>query len=310
MKFLVYVDHVQRALCWFCHKPTHKSHATQRQCPQCRRKWSYRRRETELQLINKFVTGYTAAEASRECGVVYRTSWTYFLRFEQAARQSDWTWELQRFVKHRKAGIRRPYPVETALRELVYTRLVKPFVPRPGSTRALSRTRSSLDLWLRGGLFYITKPSNVRAILRSGVIQPSNVVLPANHGASSARGCLRIAAISLFDAQLDKTREHQWLTIHQPVTVAIKLRRRALRGRMIAAAEFSQKSASPTLPCEIDYSEDIPLRAVHGFAFVSSADRAIHRLVPMTRFSKIDAVEIILDEFERGVDQRQSSDTF
>ncbi len=82
-----YTDHVERARCWFCHEPTHRSHAAQRQCPKCRRKWSYWRRKIELDLAYHFATGFKAAEAARQCKVVYRTAWIHFLRFEQTARQ-------------------------------------------------------------------------------------------------------------------------------------------------------------------------------------------------------------------------------
>lgn len=302
MTFVAYVDHVQRALCWVCHKPTHKSHAAQRQCPQCRCKWSYGRRGTELALTNSFVTGFTAAQASRQCGIAYRTAWTHFLRFENAARRAECTLPLQRLSEDRKARIQPPYPLEAALRELLYTRLVKPFVPMPSSKNTDRHTSFAfLDSWLRGGLFYITTPGGLRAILRTGLIKANHSDFPSPDSPRSVRDYSRSGAVLLCDAKRVPQRQRQWLTFHTPVTVAIKLNRRALRRRVFSAAEPGEGFTRPALPHEICHNGQIPLRAVRGFAFISAADCAIHRIVAMTPFSQLTAIEIVLAEFERTV---------
>jgi hypothetical protein len=91
-------------------------------------------------LINGFVTGFTAAQASRQCDIAYRTAWTHFLRFEKAARQAGCTLPVQRFSEDRKARIQPPYPVEAALRELLYSELVKPTVPQPTQNGIVTAT--------------------------------------------------------------------------------------------------------------------------------------------------------------------------
>lgn len=142
MDFAQYTEHVQRALCWLCHEPTHRSHAAQRQCPNCRRKWSYQRRKIELELANRFATGFKAAEAARQCSVAYRTAWTHFLRFEQTARRAGCTLPLMRFSDDRKAGIRPPYGLERSLLEVIYTHLIEPNLPLP-QLRPMKRRRHS-----------------------------------------------------------------------------------------------------------------------------------------------------------------------
>src|SRR5438874_2688600 len=70
-------------LCWACGGPTHKSHAAQRQCRVCRRKWSYARRVIEWRLLMGFCRGRKAYRAAMEAEVSYPAARTAFRRFEK-----------------------------------------------------------------------------------------------------------------------------------------------------------------------------------------------------------------------------------
>lgn len=87
MRLRDYEDHLTRRLCWVCHVPTHRSNQAQRQCPRCRRKWSYKRREIQLQLIRLFATGAVRPKsAADQLGIAYQTAWAHFLQFEKCLR--------------------------------------------------------------------------------------------------------------------------------------------------------------------------------------------------------------------------------
>jgi hypothetical protein len=81
-----YRSHLEGQLCWHCHCPTHASHARQRQCPQCRKKWSYDRRRLEWLLAELFCQGLNAHLASRELGISYGTARIHFKKFDSALR--------------------------------------------------------------------------------------------------------------------------------------------------------------------------------------------------------------------------------
>jgi transposase len=78
-----YERHLIGQLCWTCHAATAGSHARQRQCPQCRRKWSYDRRRTRWELLRAFCLATTAHHAARVIRCDYRTAHTAFAGFRR-----------------------------------------------------------------------------------------------------------------------------------------------------------------------------------------------------------------------------------
>ena len=102
-----YERHILQQLCWICSVRTHRSNRAQRQCPRCRRKWSYRRRLTRIRLLRLFASGAVNPNvASTTLGVAYRTAWTHFLEFERVVRQS----ELADFSRFRNLRLRKRWP--------------------------------------------------------------------------------------------------------------------------------------------------------------------------------------------------------
>ena len=87
MKAAEYERRLLQQLCWICGAPTTRSSAQQRQCPNCRRKWSFRRRQLRWNLLQLFASGLTPAEAARRLQICYRTAWTHFLDFERVVRR-------------------------------------------------------------------------------------------------------------------------------------------------------------------------------------------------------------------------------
>jgi hypothetical protein len=82
-----YERHLRLELCWLCHGQTHRSHAQQRQCPICRRKWSYVRRRLEWALLQAFCLMDTPYRAAKDLGAAYRTAWSHYMEFERVIRQ-------------------------------------------------------------------------------------------------------------------------------------------------------------------------------------------------------------------------------
>ncbi len=95
-----YERHLTEQLCWLCHVPTSRSSAQQRQCPRCRRKWSFHQRQLRWSLLRLFATAITPAEAARRAHVSYRTAWAHFLRFEHTLRRSE-SEAAVKFLRHR-----------------------------------------------------------------------------------------------------------------------------------------------------------------------------------------------------------------
>ena len=62
-------------MCWACHAATGSCNARQRQCPRCRRKWSYDRRRTKWELLEAFCLNATAHHAARFARCDYRTAY-------------------------------------------------------------------------------------------------------------------------------------------------------------------------------------------------------------------------------------------
>lgn len=109
MRLRDYERHLTDQLCWLCHLPTSRSSAQQRQCPRCRRKWSFRQRQLRWDLLRLFATAITPAEAARRARVSYRTAWTHFLRFEQTLRRSESDAAVT-FLQHRRDIQKRRVP--------------------------------------------------------------------------------------------------------------------------------------------------------------------------------------------------------
>lgn len=81
-----YCLHLDGQLCWRCHCSTHASHARQRQCPQCRKKWSYARRQLEWSLAELFCQALNAHHASLYLDIAYGTARSHFRRFALTLR--------------------------------------------------------------------------------------------------------------------------------------------------------------------------------------------------------------------------------
>lgn len=133
-----YERHLEKRLCWHCHRPTHQSHRRQRQCPLCRRKWSYHRRMMEWKLVNAFCRRENPRRASRWLRIAYRTAWNHFMRFECAIRHAGED-ECVRFRRYLSA---RRLPTEGAEREaavFLYEKFIRPTVPKPAPSANIHR---------------------------------------------------------------------------------------------------------------------------------------------------------------------------
>jgi hypothetical protein len=60
-------------LCWLDGVPTEQSHAGQRQCPHCRRKWSYANLSRRWLVAQEFCQGSTRTAAARKAGLDVHT---------------------------------------------------------------------------------------------------------------------------------------------------------------------------------------------------------------------------------------------
>lgn len=70
-------------LCWRDGHATHASSACQRQCPHCRRKWSYDRLQMHWNVATAFASGKTRREAARKLGVDIHTAARLYASMEQ-----------------------------------------------------------------------------------------------------------------------------------------------------------------------------------------------------------------------------------
>ena len=85
-----YERHLIGQLCWACHAATAASHARQRQCPRCRRKWSYHTRRLRWERLKAFCLGATAHHAARSVPCHYATAFTTYRTCRTAlARMAD-----------------------------------------------------------------------------------------------------------------------------------------------------------------------------------------------------------------------------
>jgi transposase len=74
-----YERHLVGLLCWSCHAATGHCNARQRQCPRCRKKWSYDRRRTQWELLKAFCLNATAHHAARFARCDYRTAYRAYM---------------------------------------------------------------------------------------------------------------------------------------------------------------------------------------------------------------------------------------
>lgn len=84
--------HLVGQLCWSCHAATGASSAAQRQCPRCRRKWSYARRRLRWELLKAFCLCSTAHHAARAVRCSYPAAHAAFQGFRrelQAATEAE-----------------------------------------------------------------------------------------------------------------------------------------------------------------------------------------------------------------------------
>jgi len=80
MTFEEYERHLIGQLCWACHAATVGCHARQRQCPRCRRKWSYASRRLQWELLKAFCLRATAHHAARTLRCYYATAYVAYRR--------------------------------------------------------------------------------------------------------------------------------------------------------------------------------------------------------------------------------------
>ena len=76
--------HLTRQLCWIDGAVTHASSARQRQCPRCRRKWSYEGLSNGWILAQEYCAGHSRREASAAAGVDVHTAGRYYADFQLA----------------------------------------------------------------------------------------------------------------------------------------------------------------------------------------------------------------------------------
>src|SRR3954464_9464268 len=74
-----YERHLVGLLCWDCHAATGACNARQRQCPRCRKKWSYHRKRTRRELLKAFCLNATAHHAARCARCDYRTAYRAYM---------------------------------------------------------------------------------------------------------------------------------------------------------------------------------------------------------------------------------------
>ena len=74
--------YLRRRLCWIDGAPTHASSARQRQCPHCRRKWSYDRLRMRWEAAVAFAGGKPRGECAEEHGIDIHTAGRLYAQME------------------------------------------------------------------------------------------------------------------------------------------------------------------------------------------------------------------------------------
>lgn len=93
--------HLTRKLCWIDSTATHASSARQRQCPRCRRKWSYDGLAKAWIVAQEYCAGHTRREAAAAAEVDVHTAGHHYASFDLALAKhvrtllkSEQTWIL------------------------------------------------------------------------------------------------------------------------------------------------------------------------------------------------------------------------
>lgn len=76
--------HLRLELCWLDGIPTAASHAGQRQCPHCRRKWSYAVLRRQWLVATEFCKGSNRRMAAAVAGIDVHTAGRHYKRFQES----------------------------------------------------------------------------------------------------------------------------------------------------------------------------------------------------------------------------------
>jgi transposase len=93
-----YQQFLDEELCWVDGVPTRSSHATQKQCPKCRRKWNFLERRRRFDLLVAYAEGIRAGLAAASCGASRNTAQKWFRELD--TRAADVVRRL-----HRRGGV-------------------------------------------------------------------------------------------------------------------------------------------------------------------------------------------------------------
>ena len=75
--------HLRLELCWLDGVPTAASHAGQRQCPHCRRKWSYAVLRRQWLIAREFCMGSNRRVAAKAADTDVHTAGRHYKRFQE-----------------------------------------------------------------------------------------------------------------------------------------------------------------------------------------------------------------------------------
>jgi hypothetical protein len=75
--------HLRLELCWLDGVPTAASHAGQRQCPHCRRKWSYAVLRRQWLIAREFCKGSNRRTAAKAADADVHTAGRHYKRFQE-----------------------------------------------------------------------------------------------------------------------------------------------------------------------------------------------------------------------------------
>lgn len=75
--------HLRLELCWLDGVPTTASHAGQRQCPHCRRKWSYAALRSRWLIAQEFCKGSNRKRAAKLTGTGVHTAGRHYRSFQE-----------------------------------------------------------------------------------------------------------------------------------------------------------------------------------------------------------------------------------
>ena len=119
----VFDRHVTQKRCWIDGSPTHLSSARQRQCPLCRRKWSYEGLSKQWRLAQEYCAGRNRRAAARAAGVDVHTAGRHYARFQRALAghlrrnlKQGRAWKFAAIRAPRRIGAEKPPSQEQILR--------------------------------------------------------------------------------------------------------------------------------------------------------------------------------------------------